>query len=159
MNGYVDAQGTGDANAALHLVLAEDFDANGPIEIGFKMLELPPPNAGFVLQPLIPSHVDLAFANDIHVIADSNVGQTFGLVVRPATDVSLRYPFAQGTPNPTATLSVEFAPSDAKVLLGSASGTRLEVKGAGRRPVPRHGGWESRVPCGGEDGRPEAGGG
>ncbi len=127
---YLDQQGTEPQSGGLVVDFVQTVIGGAAVDAGVELLALPAPNPGFVIQPLIPSQIDVTLGGNVSVQAASNVAQTFGLIVRPGADISLRYPFEQGTAAPSASVSLVFSPPASKVLLGSASSTRLEVSGA-----------------------------
>ena len=111
--------------------------AGNDVEAGFRLRPLPASGSqlpGFALEPLIPSQfpLTLQLADDIalRLLAGANVPDLFGLVIRP-DGAALVYPFAPGTPPPSAGIGIgfDFTPADPVILLGEASGTRLQFKG------------------------------
>jgi hypothetical protein len=122
----------------LVLSLLEVDLPGGPGEVGLCLLEFPaedPHAAGLILQPMIPSGValDTAVAPDFKLSfrAGSDLAQTFGVFVRPG-EVGVRYPFQPGTTPPTAGFGAQlsYEPSQPSLLLGTADGSRLQLKGA-----------------------------
>ena len=130
-DGYLDAQTTVDLDSALRVAFVRGPLGGAEFEAGATLIQLPGDPPGMIIQPSVPSHLDLDLGGGLRIIADSNVSQTFGLLVRPGTsDVTLRYPFDQGGAAPAASAALVFAPATASVLLGSALGSRVEVAGA-----------------------------
>ena len=111
--------------------------AGNDVEAGFRLRPLPASGShlpGFALEPLIPSQfpLKLQLADDIalRLLAGTNVPDLFGLVMRP-DGAALVYPFAPGTPPPSAGIGVgfDFTPADPVIVLGETGGTRLQSKG------------------------------
>ena len=111
--------------------------AGNDVEAGFRLRPLPASGSqlpGFALEPLIPSQfpLTLQLADDIalRLLAGTNVPDLFGLVIRP-DGAALVYPFAPGTPPPSAGIGIgfDFTPADPVILLGETGGTRLQFKG------------------------------
>jgi hypothetical protein len=112
--------------------------AGQQVEAGFQIRELPASATelpGLALEPLIPSQFPASFpltdTLNLRVLAGTNAGSPFGLLIRP-DGVSLRYPLSPGTPPPAAGIGVgiDFAPPTAAILAGDAGSTRLELQGA-----------------------------
>jgi hypothetical protein len=128
------------SKAAQSLLLPFYFGtvAGQQIQAGFQIRELPASAAGLpglVLEPLIPPQFPLSFPlNDVlnlRVLAGTNAGSLFGILIRP-DGVSIRYPLSPGTPPPQAGIGVgiDFTPATAAILAGDATSTRLELQGA-----------------------------
>ncbi len=122
----------------LVLSLLEVDLPGGPGEVGLCLLEFPgedPHQPGLILQPLVPSGValetDVAPDFKLSFRAGSDLAQTFGVFVRPG-EIGVRYPFQPGTAPPTAGFGAElsYKPSQPSLLLGTAAGSRLQLKGA-----------------------------
>ncbi len=116
-----------------------DFEVGGTLnDIGFRLLALPSEGTalpGLVLQPEVPSGIDqkIEFAPNwnFEVRAGTDLAQKFGIVLRP-DEVSVRYPFAPGTPPPSAGagISLSYAGPEPASLLGQSGGSRLELGAA-----------------------------
>jgi hypothetical protein len=109
------------------------------IEGGLALQRLPgqgtaPP--GLILEPLLPSQMPLEFAlapsAKINVRSGTNVGQLFGITLRPPDQVDFVYPFAPGTPPPSAGVGVGFTytPPAPVALLGDPKASHIELAGA-----------------------------
>jgi hypothetical protein len=91
---------------------------------------------GLILEPRLPSEMPLEFelgsSTKLALRAGSNVGQLFGITLRPPGDVALRYPLAPGTPPPAAGIGASFAysPEVPVVLLGDPTASRVELAAA-----------------------------
>ena len=109
LNGYL---GTPDAfpPPSGRSVVVPFFYANAAdhtIEGALALQRLPgqgttPP--GLILEPLLPSEMPMQFAlspaAQINVRAGTNLGELFGITLRPPSEVKFLYPFAPGTPPP-----------------------------------------------------------
>ena len=90
---------------------------------------------GLVFEPRIPSALPLEIQLHpkvkLRIRAGTNVGTLFGLTIRPG-QFALRYPFAPGTPPPTAGIGVgfDFTPAAPVVLLGDPKASRIEFASA-----------------------------
>jgi hypothetical protein len=90
---------------------------------------------GIVIEPQIPSQFPLALkladGMALRLRAGTNAAALFGIVIRP-NEISIKYPFAPGTPVPAAGVGIgfDFTPKGSTLLLGSPGGTRLEWQGA-----------------------------
>lgn len=111
---------------------------DGPGEVGLSLLELPGEDSsypGLILQPVVPSgltdRTEITPELVLSFRAGSDLARTFGVFVRPG-EIGVRYPFEPGTPPPPAGFGAElrYAPAEATVILGSATGSRLVLKGA-----------------------------
>lgn len=109
-----------------------------PIEVGLALLEVPGQDgkpAGLVLQPLIPPEIGSAYAISdtlrLDLRAGSDVGRTFGVVLRPG-EATVRFPFDQGAALPEAGFGVTLrhVAVGPELLLGDPDGTRLTMQGA-----------------------------
>ncbi len=138
--GFMDAPDNADRSIewGLKLPVLLDNISGKEIELGLALLELPPEgdkHAGLILQPLVPPEVgssyDITDVLKLQLRAGSDVAQTFGLRLRPG-DISMKYPFQQGTALPEAGFGVtlSYAPPSAALLLGDASSTRMSMQGA-----------------------------
>ena len=127
-------------NAATSLVVPFWFGkvVGQPMQLAVAVRELPGTAAalpGLVVEPQIPAQLPLAFPLTdtlaLRVTAGTNAGSQVGILIRP-DDVSIKYPFAPGTPPPQAGIGIglDFKPATTAVLLGSASATRLDLKSA-----------------------------
>jgi hypothetical protein len=107
------------------------------VTVALALLELPGEEGklpGLILEPLLPSNL----ATDIQVRPDlklsfragSDVAQTFGIFVRPG-EIGVRYPFQRGTTPPTAGFGADltYRPAEPRILLGTATGSRLQLLG------------------------------
>lgn len=112
--------------------------AGQPLLAAVALRELPAVGSalpGLVLEPQLPSELPVDFplsdTTSLRLVAGTNVGGLFGILIRP-DDVSIKYPFAPGTPPPQAGVGVSFDshPPTPAVLLGTPDATRLEMKGA-----------------------------
>jgi hypothetical protein len=88
---------------------------------------------GLILEPRLPSEMPLQFqlgsSSQIDVRAGSNLGQLFGITLRPPAQVELRYPLAPGTPPPQAGIGVAFtySPPTPVILVGDPEASRIEL--------------------------------
>ncbi len=105
-------------------------------ELAFALLELPADGAskpGLILQPIFPrnlsTEIALSDTTTLKFIADTNVLDTFGLLIRP-DGISVRFPNSAGT-TITASAGIRFtyAPPVAKTILGDSSATHLALSG------------------------------
>jgi hypothetical protein len=112
--------------------------AGQPVQLAVAVRELPGTATalpGLVVEPQIPAQLPLAFPLSdtlaLRLTAGTNAGSQVGILIRP-DDVSIKYPFAPGTPPPQAGIGVglDFKLAATTVLLGSAGATRLELKSA-----------------------------
>jgi hypothetical protein len=91
---------------------------------------------GLILEPRLPSQmplqIDLAPSAKLNLRAGTNLGQLFGVTITPPGDVSVRYPFAPGTPPPAAGVGASFSytPEAPATLLGDPKGSRIELGSA-----------------------------
>src|SRR4029453_1395255 len=91
---------------------------------------------GLILQPLVPPEVGTAYDITenlkLEVRAGSDVTSTFGVLLRPGGDISVKYPLQDSTSLPDAGFGVtlRYAPQSPAMLLGAPGKTRLELKGA-----------------------------
>jgi len=91
---------------------------------------------GLILEPLLPSEMPLEFpltpTAQISVRSQTNLGQLFGITLRPPDQVNILYPFAPGTPPPSAGIGIGFTytPQAPVVLLGDPKASRIELAGA-----------------------------
>ncbi len=108
-----------------------------PVDIGFSVLELPQEGSllpGVVVEPLLPAGIatSVAITSDVSltVRAGSDIGHTFGVEIRPS-GIAVRYPFEPGRLPPSAGfgLELDYAPAAPTSVLGSASGTHIELAG------------------------------
>ena len=141
LNGYL---GTPDAfpPPSGRSVVVPFFYANAAdhtIEGALALQRLPgqgttPP--GLILEPLLPSEMPMQFAlspaAQINVRAGTNLGELFGITLRPPSEVKFLYPFAPGTPPPSAGVGVGFTytPDAPLVLLGDPKASRVELASA-----------------------------
>ena len=124
-------------NAATSLVVPFWFGkvAGQPVQLAVAVRELPGTATalpGLVVEPQIPAQLPLAFPLSdtlaLRLTAGTNAGWQVGILIRPH-DVSIKYPFAPGTPPPQAGIGVglDFSRGDDHAP-GSARATRLELK-------------------------------
>ena len=108
-----------------------------PVELSIQILELPASNGklpGLVIQPGIPSVLpfDFPFGEEVtlHIRVGSDIGSLFGVIIRP-DELAVKYPFQDSNSFPSAgfMVSLEFAPTQPALLVGSPGGVRLETKG------------------------------
>ena len=91
---------------------------------------------GLILEPRLPSQlplaIDLAPSAKLTLRAGTNLGQLFGVALTPPGDVSIRYPFAPGTPPPAAGVGAAFTfqPDTPAILLGDPAASRVELASA-----------------------------
>lgn len=126
------------AGPALEALLMSGARGGVPVRAGLALLELSatggkPP--GFVLQPQISADIgasvtitpDLVFS----LRGGTDVSSTMGVLIRP-DEVTVKYPLdtAASLPSTGFGASLIYAPSDATLLLGRSSATRIEVQGA-----------------------------
>jgi len=111
--------------------------AGNLIQAGLAILELPCEGthpAGLIVQPDIPSgiatRVPISPGWAFKLRANTDLASLFGIVLRP-DQIAVRYPFAPGTPLPSAGfgIAVEYAPDTPTALLGKAGKSRLEIAG------------------------------
>jgi hypothetical protein len=111
---------------------------NQLLEAGFVILEYPAEDghpAGIVIEPMVPSELGISYpissALSVAVRATSEVGTTFGFVIRP-DGIAVRYPFEPGRSMPSTgfEMSLVYAPATPALLLGRPDSTRLELGGA-----------------------------
>ncbi len=115
------------------------FYANTPggtVEGAIALQRLPAQGSampGLILEPRLPSEMPLEFqlgpSVTMNVRAGSNVGQLFGITLRPPDLVEIRYPLAPGTPPPAAGIGVGFtyAPASPVTLIGDPEASRIEL--------------------------------
>jgi hypothetical protein len=131
VEGYQIDQSPEEPGLAVNVAFAEGMLGTAPFEVGVSLLNFPDDtNPGFIIQPLLPEQVTLPLPHDFRIEASANVAKTFGLIVRPLVPLELRYPFEAGTPSPTATMALVFAPTTPRILLGSENASRVEINGA-----------------------------
>ncbi|MEP6733162.1 MAG: DUF6603 domain-containing protein [bacterium] len=115
-----------------------EFSLAGKLEeIGLALLEFPGEGTNFpglILQPVLPSNittnVDVRPDLKLAFRAGSDLAQTFGIFVRPG-EIGVRYPFQPGTVPPSAGFAADltYKPDQPSLLLGTASGSRLQLVG------------------------------
>lgn len=107
------------------------------IEVGLALLELPPQGgkpAGLILQPLVPrefgANFDLRENLKLELRAGTDVSSALGVLLRP-DDISVKFPFQEGTALPEAGFGVtlRYTPKNPALLLGAPGESRLELKG------------------------------
>jgi hypothetical protein len=88
---------------------------------------------GLILEPRLPSEMPLEFrlgpSVQIKIRAGTNVGQLFGITLRPPDQVGLRYPLAPDTPPPAAGVGVglTYSPAAPLTLVGDPAASRIEL--------------------------------
>ena len=91
---------------------------------------------GLILEPRLPSEMPLEFAlgpsTHLKLRAGTNIGQLFGITLRPPNQIAFRYPLAPGTPLPAAGIggSLTYTPDEPVILLGDPSASRIELAAA-----------------------------
>jgi hypothetical protein len=115
-----------------------EFELAGQlVDVGLALLEYPGEGGqfpGLILQPLLPSNIgtEVEVRPDLKLTfrAGSDIAQTFGIFVRPG-DIGVRYPFQPGTVPPTAGFAADltYRPAQPSLLLGTATGSRLQLAG------------------------------
>ena len=90
---------------------------------------------GLIIEPQIPQEFPLTLPLTetvaLRLVAGTNAGSLFGILIRP-DGVSIKYPFEPGTTPPQAGVGVglDFKPAAPVILAGDAKSTRLELQGA-----------------------------
>jgi hypothetical protein len=90
---------------------------------------------GLVIEPQIPQVLPLTLpltgTVSLRLIAGTNAGSLFGILIRP-DGISIRYPFEPSTTPPQAGVGVglDFKPATTAILIGDQGATRLELQGA-----------------------------
>src|SRR5882724_5140384 len=141
LSGYLGTPDAFPPPVGRSLVLPFFYDniAGQTIEGALALQRLPAQGAalpGLILEPVLPSEMPLQFdlseSAQLNVRVGTNLGQLFGITLRPPADVAVRYPFAPGTPPPTAGVGVGFTytPAVPVVLLGDPKSSRLELTSA-----------------------------
>lgn len=136
-----------DELVSLRITIFATHVGDTPLEFGFVVSEYPPTGpgpAGLIVEPLVPTALaqvvtpstgDLEFPLGSRVTfrlrAGSDLSKRLGLVLKPG-DASVRYPFDTGATLPPDGLGVAFVytPDPPHVLLGRATGSRLEARKA-----------------------------
>lgn len=91
---------------------------------------------GLILEPLLPAEMPLEFPlgpeATLRIRAGTNLGELFGITLRPPGQVKILYPLAPGTPPPAAGIGIGFtyAPAAPLLLLGDPNASRLEIASA-----------------------------
>lgn len=122
----------------LYLPVLQGLVAGVPAEAGLVLMglleesgELP----GLILQPYAPAEVGAEAPIDDHlrlvVRGGSDLTEALGLVLRPG-GVSIRYPLRPDAALPAAgfRMAVVYSPDQPQVIVGRATGTRLEIGSA-----------------------------
>jgi hypothetical protein len=141
MRGYLGTPSTTPAPVGRALVLPFWYANIGgtTIEAALAVQRLAPQGAalpGLILEPRLPSEVPLDIAlgpsTHLNIRAGTNVGELFGITLRPPGDVALRYPLAPGTPPPAAGVGAAFTfqPDTPVILLGDPAASRVELASA-----------------------------
>jgi hypothetical protein len=113
--------------------------AEKTVEGALALQRLPAQGAalpGLILEPRLPNEMPLQFplgdSAQFNLRAGTNLGTLFGITLRPPAQVDVRYPFAPGTPPPSAGIGIGFTytPPQPVVLLGNPSASRIELAGA-----------------------------
>lgn len=124
-------------DAQVKLSLLETEIAGSGVEVALAMMELPPEGthpAGIIVRPIVPDgvaeRIDLGSGLAFRLRAGTDLAQQFGIVLRPE-EIAVRYPFAPGSPPPSAGfgIALEYAPASPTALLGKAGRSRLEIAG------------------------------
>jgi uncharacterized protein DUF6603 len=115
-----------------------EFELLGKREqVGIALLEFPAEEGklpGLILQPVLPENLNQTtqVRSDLSLAfrAGSDLAQTFGIFVRPG-EIGVRYPFQPGATPPTAGFGADltYLPSTPRMLLGTATGSRLQLVG------------------------------
>ena len=90
---------------------------------------------GLVIEPQIPQEFPLSLqltdTVTLRLIAGTNAGLLFGILIRP-DGVSIKYPFALGTTPPQAGVGIgaDFKPALATIIFGDQNATRITLQGA-----------------------------
>jgi hypothetical protein len=107
-------------------------------DVGFRVLELPAEGSalpGMIVQPLVPhglvQSIDLTSGWTFNLRAGTDLANQFGIVLRP-DETGVRYPFAPGTPFPSAGFgaAVIYQSAEPFRIFGDPDGIRLEGKAA-----------------------------
>jgi hypothetical protein len=141
MRGYLGAPSTTPAPVGRALVLPFWYANVGgtTIEAALALQRLAPQGAalpGLILEPRLPSEVPLDIAlgpsTQLNIRAGTNVGELFGITLRPPGDVALRYPLAPGTPPPSGAIGIglTYKPTAPVMLVGDPKASRIELAGA-----------------------------
>lgn len=91
---------------------------------------------GLILEPRLPSEIPLTFplgpSAKIVIRAGTNLGELFGITLRPPRQVGIMYPFSPGTPPPAAGIGIGFSytPPTPLILLGDPKASRIELGSA-----------------------------
>ena len=144
MRGYLDVPKATPAPLGRALVLPFWYASidGRTLEAALALQRLAPQGTalpGLILEPRLPSEVPLDIAlgpsTHLNIRAGTNVGELFGITLRPPAQVGVRYPLAPGTPPPSAGIGIGFTykPSSPVLLLGDAKATRMELAGASAR--------------------------
>jgi hypothetical protein len=134
----VPAQADKPVETRVRLELFEFVAGDQAFRLGLSLTELPAEGAaqaGVILQPDVPQQVGaelpLTPTWKVQVRAGTDLASLFGVLIRPGS-VTVRYPFAPGTPLPSAGFAVTLvydAGATRRVLLGRPNGSRLEIGG------------------------------
>jgi hypothetical protein len=141
MRGYVGMPNLFPAPVGKALVLPFWYGSVGdtPLEAALALQRLAPQGSalpGLILEPRLPSEVPLdvplSASAHLNIRAGTNVGELFGITVRPPGTVAVRYPLAPGTPPPAAGigLGITYAPPAPVALLGDPKASRIELASA-----------------------------
>jgi hypothetical protein len=112
--------------------------ANKELEAAFALRHLPPAGAkpaGLIIEPQIPQEFPLTLqltdTINLRLIAGTNAGSLFGILIRP-DGISIKYPFEPGTTPPQAGIGIgmDFKPATTTILVGDQGATRLELQSA-----------------------------
>ncbi len=116
-----------------------DFPVGGTYhDVGFRILEMPAEGSalpGLIVQPLVPQNlalsVDLTPDLTFKVRAGTDLANQLGVVLRP-DEIDVRFPFAPGTPLPSAGfgIALDYDGDEPFPLFGNPGGIRLELKSA-----------------------------
>ncbi|HEU5077596.1 MAG TPA: DUF6603 domain-containing protein [Opitutaceae bacterium] len=91
---------------------------------------------GLVLEPRLPAGMPFTFqlspSAKITLRAGTNLGELFGLTLRPPREIGVVYPFAPDTPPPAAGVGIQFSytPPETLQLLGDPKASRIELGSA-----------------------------
>ena len=141
MRGYVGMPNLSPPPVGRSLVLPFWYGNIGgnTIEAALALQRLAPQGGslpGLILEPRLPSEMplDIPLGNETRLAlrAGTNVGDLFGITLRPPGEVAIRYPLAPGTPPPAAGIGigVTYAPSSPVTLLGDPQASRMELASA-----------------------------
>ena len=140
VRGYLGTPGAllGAEPTSIELPFFHGNFAGQNLEAAIALRELPAQGSalpGLVLEPRIPSAIPLELQLHpkvkMRLRAGTNAATLFGITIRPG-EIALRYPFAPGTPPPSAGVGVgfDFTPAAPVVVFGDPNASRIEFTAA-----------------------------